>query len=78
MDGASSFLGATLRGMNEPYVTPWPRVAEAQEHARLWATARELLPDLADAQVAKVVGLVLGTCGVCKDAPVTCRCWDDE
>lgn len=51
---------------------------EAEEWQDLWATAQQSFPDLDRETVARIVSLVLGTCGVCHENPAPCWCNSDD
>ena len=49
-----------------------------KDYPTLLKTVKKYLPELTDAQVLKVVGLVTDTCQSCFEADRGCQCWNDE
>lgn len=47
-------------------------------YTEVWLTARDLLPELNEAQLALVVSLVVDTCPHCHKRDSSCECWNDE
>lgn len=61
----------------------WPRnilspKAAKLEYPMLWDKAQELLPELDDESIAKVVSLASDTCPACAEDSTECQCWNDE
>lgn len=52
---------------------------EAQtDFPELWLTVHNEFPQLTDDDRAKIVSLVVGTCGTCHSRGIRCHCWNDE
>ena len=63
----------------EPFdIEELPAADAMKDHPELWLTAKGLLPELTDDQLALVVSLAADNCHVCHADSADCQCWNDE